>query len=374
MERMARFLPQWTIVLAGTVLVGAGATQESFQWVEPHGASAIYPIADVAKRFPAGGTKATLIAAGIEFTITYEDQDSGFLDPAYGAEARRCLEDVLSYVAEILDYESGALDILVNPSEFDGTGALASAGTVFLLYPGIHPGATLYRLNTGEKLLEGAPEIGLTVDFGRKYALGVDPPANDELDFTTVLLHEITHGIGFITRIGPKGQSQLAPGAYSVYDALLTDVHGAPIISLEGLVPVFQADASVLTNYGVGFAGINAVAQLGLDIPVPVYAAPPFSSGTSIGHWAVGNVVGDVLMEPSLSRGVMHREYTPRDLGAVLDIRNYSRGDGRPGDGPKGCNSRGDNEETGNAGGDWMLLGMLLMGLFAGRRVTGARL
>jgi len=376
MVRIARYQQRRVVATAATLWLFATIqiAAEPFAVVAPHGKTAVYSTVDIADLFPVGGQAETIHAGGIQFNLMYQDEVDGFWDPGYGAAARQCFHNVLAYVANVLDYESGELDIQINRSKFNGTGAVASAGTVFLLYPGIHVGGTLHRLNTGEKLLDYVPEINLTVNFGYRFAMGEEPPAINELDLFSVLLHEMTHGIGFVTRIGPTGQSQGLPWSYSSYDALLTDRSGKPLLALDGLVPVFQADPSVLTNFDVAFNGINAAAQFGDGQPVPVFTSRPFSPGSSLAHWAYGAVVGDVLMERGISPGRMHREYAPEDLGAVIDLRNYSRGDGRAGDGPSGCSALRQTAESQRAGADWIVLGGLLLILHASGQVTGSRL
>lgn len=363
------------LAVAAMVLPGglARAASGAIEYVSVHGESRSYPLDTAAKLFAGAGFQEQRTASGIAFTIAYEDEDSGFLDSQTGTAARQCLNEVLAYVAEVLNYDSGAMEIRVLRSEFDGSGPLASAGTSFLAVPGIQPGGALHRLNTGEKLAEGFPEITLTVDFGWPLAIGPEAPAADELDLFTVLLHEITHGIGFTTRIGARGDSNSFIGAYSVFDALLTDRAGTPLLDLNGLLPVFQADPAVLTARDVAFDGAYAVALLGEGIPVPVYSSAPFAPGSSLAHWAFGTVVGDTLMEPALLPGVFHREYTPTDLGAVIDLKNYSRGDGRPGEGPSGCQGDARNAAPRSASGDWVCLGLLVLILVSGGHVTSAR-
>jgi hypothetical protein len=356
-------LVAWTALVAA-VPPRAGATSDSIIIVESHGPAKACSLGDARKQFASPTSHDSLDAAGITFRITYSDDNTGFMDPHYGAAARECLHNTLAYVAEVLDYESGELDIHVRRSELDASGPIASAGTVALPLPGVHIGATLHRLNTGQKLVAGIPEISLTVDFGWPLYMGHDTPGPEELDLPTVLLHEITHGLGFISYISSNGFSAAGPGVYSAFDAMLANRAGTPLIRFGGPLPVFQLDPSILTNRDVGFTGTYAVAQFGANRPVPVYA-PEFFSSSSLSHWSFGAVVGDVVMEPSLAPGASRRAYAPQDLGAVIDLKNYSLGYGVAAQRSTGCLLHATDDETAAATGDWLVL-LLAIGAMLG--------
>ena len=84
--------------------------------------------------------------------------------------------------------------------------------------PGFHPGSTLRRLNTGLKPFIGFPEISITVDKGFAWNVGAGDPAPGTADFFSVLLHEMTHGLGFTSLVDADGSSTISPYVYTVYE------------------------------------------------------------------------------------------------------------------------------------------------------------
>lgn len=172
--------------------------------------------------FPAG----QIVRCG-RFRVYYEDfltSPDGFADPVEGANRRNTMCAVLSYVqSTIRIYDT--IDIFVARSfsasnHYVGTGGtLAFAGSeyppAFTTTPGIYNGYAYDHIMTGTDPSATAYDIDVTVNFDRvwntTYSVYVPisyynnsgslPPGNCSHDLFTVLLHEITHGMGFVSFI-----------------------------------------------------------------------------------------------------------------------------------------------------------------------------
>ena len=164
------------------------------------------------RRHGAGG------AAGVTFFVEYLDVTNGsgvgFDDPVLGATRRGTLMAVLNYVESVLPY-SGFSFIEVQESETDGSGFLGTAQPVFdpaatsctVIYPITH-------LTTGIDPDPVRPDGIVLMDFGYAWNSDLGPPTSVEYDLFTVLLHELTHALGFFS-MSSHG-SATRPGATSL--------------------------------------------------------------------------------------------------------------------------------------------------------------
>lgn len=192
-------------------------------------------VVDLAKEAPmvkSGAGTFTKSTNDITWTITYLDvtgnNDIGFDDPSLGATRRATFEAVLEYVESVIQAPAPrTIDIEVQPSELDGTFFLASCGTYYPLADGYFPGSTLQRITNGTKPFGGFEEIQLTVDFGYTWNSDLGAPTGSEYDLFTVLLHEVTHGLGFASLSSSNGSSVFDTSentfkkTYTNWDALI---------------------------------------------------------------------------------------------------------------------------------------------------------
>lgn len=254
-----------------------------------------------------------LVTNGITFNITYQDVATGFNDPASGAQRRARLEDALTYCASVIN-ETGTLDVLVQTSQFDGAGFLAVGSTFFSGTPILQNGSAFSRLSTGVKPFDDTPEIRVQVDFGHTYNIGTGNPTNQQVDLLSVLIHEVTHALGFISTITSNGTSQI--GIFTVLDGLAQrTLNGVQLVS--GDPPAFAANVADLTSNNISFDGDEATAAFG-NVP-PLYAPANFSTGSSISHFD-NNIPGGAIMEPFFGGGEVKREYAPVEVGALVDL------------------------------------------------------
>jgi hypothetical protein len=276
-----------------------------------------------------GPATTTVANNGTTFNIWYEDVRTGsgvgFDDPAVGPDARSRLEDTLRYVASVLN-ESGELDVVIRRSLTGGGPFLAAAGTVLSGAPGFSNGSAFRRLHNGEGKLFGPSieEIAIIVDFGHPYYFGtgfsLDPPipALGDHDFQSLMLHEVTHGLGFLSYSDNTGSS-LIPGAskYSVLDSFMKDENGQDVFS--GSPPALAVDPAVFTSNNLLFNGINAFSVFGSK--PHLFAPTHYFPGSSLNHWRLG-FVPNAVMVPVLFDGPLgvRRSYSPVDAAALRDL------------------------------------------------------
>lgn len=264
------------------------------------------------------------------FNVTYQDvingSGYGFDDATYGTERRSRVTHALLYIASLMAGETGSADIHFGVSQSDGTGYLAACGSLYWVSNGYQGGFTYDHIKTGTDPLPGSPDANATVDFGYNWYSGTGTPAGFEHDFWSVMLHEFTHALGFSSLIEPNGLSSITgtnPGAYSYFDALLTNGLGSPLTSTAGGASFVGSTADILgQNSGLLFDGYTAAFVYGSA--VPIYAPDPYEDGSSLSHWTSPAPVTSVML-PSISAGVMRRSYEDFEIGALSDI-GYNMG------------------------------------------------
>jgi hypothetical protein len=317
---MTRLWQSSMLIVVLSVILPLSARAETLFLVQPHGGISVYDAQVDAATFSKSTVAKQFSASGITFNITYDDVNEGFTDPLAGAALQARLEDVLAYVASMIQFNNRSLDVQVSASEFDGTGALATAGTFYPGTPGIHRGSTLDRLETGVKPFPGFPEISITVDLGFTWNVSEALPGPDEADFFSVLLHEVTHGLGFASVIESDGSSALGSDNYTTYDSLLFDAALNRLLLTDSIPPFFQGDSTSLTGGALEFDGPESFTRYDTGDRVPVFSPNPIQPGSSLSHWDLGRLVGGAVMTHSITLGTTQREYAPADLGALIDL------------------------------------------------------
>ncbi len=287
-------------------------------------------IADPATRtFPMGPATESFSANGITFNVWYLDvidnTNAGFDSFADGATRRARVTETLTYVADVIN-ETGTLDVVVELSLDSGAGFLAAAGTFNPCADGFFEGSTLKRLSSGTKPFGGFEEIFVQVDFFFNWNEDTGAPAGNEFDLLTILLHEVTHGLGFFSLTDPSGVSLFEGGdcaspfsTFTTWDSKVVTSGNANVWS--GSPPSLQVNVSQLTSNALFFEGTNAVSLYDQSSTKPgVYAPGSWTQGSSISHWDTGNIVGGAVMEHAISIGTQQREFSAVDIGALIDI------------------------------------------------------
>jgi autotransporter-associated beta strand protein len=170
---------------------------------------------------------------------------------------------------------------------------------------------------------------------------GTGAPTSGQIDFRTVITHELGHALGFCPSYSSSNDSwgncwgtASSPSGYAGqlglanWDRLLVDDAGNhPANAGTGTPGNFNQVANP-----VWFAGANAAAYYGGN--VPVYAPNPYQSGSSLSHLDETRLP-NALMSPSLAPGQVVRQPTRlewemmKDLGwSVLTTKTWTKGAG----------------------------------------------
>jgi len=269
------------------------------------------------------------------FNVTFQDviNGNGFgfdIGGTTGANRQARVADALTYIAGVLAGENGPADIHFNVSELDGTGALASCGSYFWSSTAYQGGFVHEHITTGADPSGSVPDAQATVDFGYSWYIGTGSPGGSQTDFWSVMVHEMTHALGFTSLIEyGTGLSEISgtnPGAFSFYDYYLGNGNGTRFFTNPGN-PWFSGDpVNDLRglNNGVYFYGPAATAAYGTE--PEIYAPSTWQPGSSISHWEY-TVPSNAVMLPSIGTGPtnMRRTYLAFEIASLEDLQ-YSLG------------------------------------------------
>ena len=258
--------------------------------------------------------------AAITWNVTFDDVVNntgvGFDDATLGATRQSTFLSVTNYLNTVLD-ANGSVDFLVNNSETDGGGSLASSGPYFFGGPdGYQNGLLFQHATTGIDPTGAVPDALATFDFGYNWNSDLSSPTGGEVDLFTVALHEVSHSLGFLSLLNSDGTSGISggdPGVFSVYDSFLELGDGTSLFNAGA--GDYTGTAADLISNDVYFGGANAMAANG-GSPVAVYSPGTFNDGSSIGHITAAGAV----MNFSVASGVEKREYLAIELGILQDI------------------------------------------------------
>ncbi len=195
--------------------------------------------------------------------------------------------------------------------------AFAGAPDPSLWYP-----SALANALAGKDLDKANPEIVIQVNSSAPWNLrGDGVPTSNEYDLQSVFLHELGHGLGFLSNdvydpyFGVGSLDQPTP-----FDAYLQTSDGGRLADLP--TPSKEL-ATVLTSYLVwsGPLGINANG----GVKPRMYTPARYESGSSTSHLdeaTFSNSGVDSLMTPSLDPGEVFKEPGPLLLAMMEDMRN----------------------------------------------------
>lgn len=281
---------------------------------------------------PSSARTERVATRSLGFNVVYDDPAGvGFNDATYGATRRATVTAVLNYIGSILK-DSGTCDVEFMASQSDASGFLAAAGTFYGVADGFTNGAAFSHIHTGTDVFSTVPDIQCTVDFGWNWNSGTGTPTGTQVDLYSVLLHEMTHGLGLSSLGTATGASQFyasyGTSTFTYWDAKVIR-QSSGLYMWSGAPPVFHGTAADMISNNLTFTGANAVTayatQGGSGNP-PIYAPATFADGSSLAHFNTG-ITGGAVMQPSIGFGVQRRTYAPVDIGALKDI-GYSNAAG----------------------------------------------
>jgi autotransporter-associated beta strand protein len=286
-------------------------------------------------------------AAQITFSVTYDDGNivaggTGFADPtvlsgetlSLGQLRRNSVTAALNSLSKVLDGR-GTVQLEFMTSLNSSSGFLAQFGpNNFVGINGTFQNGGVYQAARTNLRPFAAPDGSgqFNFGFGYNYAGQNNPVNSNNFDMTSVAMHELTHGHGFLNNVDQTGQGLFATGAgnpdvYSSYDRYLQRGNGAGATSLfntnisnsnygsfanTALTDTFTNQNNTTT--GLFFGGKYAQEVFGG--PVPLYAPASFSPGSSIGH---DNTTPAGLMNFNTPPNTV-RTLQPYEIAMLLDI------------------------------------------------------
>ena len=254
--------------------------------------------------------------SAVVFNFSYADAaGTGFNDPTLGAARRGALQDIANnYLGTLLDYDA-TVDLTVNGGNLGTPGYLATAGSSYYPSQGRNQqGFVQQHVVTGVDPLADYRDGTVNVNFSYGFYYGADPAGigAGEFDFRTVLLHELTHTLGFLSLFSDQGNGLndgRVSGTYTAFDEYLVTANGTKLFDLS------DADyAAAIRSDAVYFAGPNATAANGGSRP-RIYAPGTFTA-SSLGHW---NSFGPVMYY-AIPPQAINRQFSGIDLGALQDL------------------------------------------------------
>ena len=224
-----------------------------------------------------------------------------------------------------------------------GANVLASAGpNIFYELRDTNGNSFIIGDALADALLEsdqtpGEPDIIVNVNSGRDdWHFGAGNPGPAEIDFTSVILHEIGHGLNFIDlsdvesgrgSLGGEVNDEVVPGILST-GIVHEDPPGTfnPITN-ESIYPNPSSTlGDALTSNALFFTGENAdvAAQTSTGpVPMQLYAPNTYRSGSSIAHFDESTYPpGDpnALMTPEVGFNEVARVPGPNMCGLLSDL------------------------------------------------------
>lgn len=155
--------------------------------------------------------------------------------------------------------------------------------------------------------------VGTTCPFPKGWYYGLDGNAGNDIDFVTVLVHELGHGLGFITLINLTSGGK----ALGFNDAFMLNLehHGASPADYPSMSNAQRIAASAGTGnlHWIG-AHVRAASEIltagSVDDHVRMFAPNPRQPGSSVSHW-------DTALNPNQ---IMEPFYTGPNHTPVLEL------------------------------------------------------
>jgi hypothetical protein len=327
-----RFFVSFGVVVMALSLSSGIAFGQSVYKVAPHAPNPIQlvdPEDHDFLRTKASGPHATYSrgAGSITWAVTYADVTAanglGFDDATDGATRQTTLLAVLAYVDGVLNSTMPAtIDVVISLSETDGSGALAFAGTYFSGAPGTEVGFAGTHIETGVDPNGGFEDIFCTVDFGYPWESDhTATPAGGEFDLFSVLLHEMTHGLGFISSRTSTGAGALG-STVTVWDTHMESDDAGPIgtgstTDLFDATPTWLGMASDLISDRLVLTAPTSAGVLG--IWPQIYAPTTFAGGSSLSHWDTPTYP-TAVMSHAIVIGTEKAAYLPFEEAMLADL------------------------------------------------------
>jgi len=223
---------------------------------------------------------------------------------------------LVSSVTIVIDAEMSALSCTQNSAIL---GYAGPTGFIFRDFPGAPVPGTWFpqalhnairgfdgdpgRADVGAEFNQNIGQPGCLQALGWSYVIGAPAPAGT-LPFTDTVLHEIAHGVGFLSFVDLQS-GQLLGGFSDQYTRYLLDETPSPtlwtVLSNAGRANS-ATDTGNLTWTGPNVANVAALltsGHHGVSARVRMYAPSSLQPGSSVSHWDTV-LSPNEIMEPSL--------------------------------------------------------------------------
>ncbi len=214
-----------------------------------------------------------------------------------------------------------------------GAGVLGSAGATdyWRDFTGAPQADTWYPVALANKLygsdlntVESDISAAFSSTFAPDFYFGADATPPDKINFTSVALHEIGHGLGFsgsLRASGNSGSWGLGSGYPFSYDRFAEDGAGQALLDTDTYPNPSTQLGGALRSNDVWFDGPAAAAAGGTR--PKLYAPTPWQQGSSYSHldeatYGAGNP--NSLMTPAIANGETIYSPGPVALGLLQDI------------------------------------------------------
>ena len=220
----------------------------------------------------------------------------------------------------------------VDWADRDDDRLLASAGptTLFRDFPDAEPGVwypvALAEAIVGETLNEpDEADIAIVVNAQADWYFGTDAsPPRGQTDLVTVALHELGHGLGFISSADTIRGVELAlgfSGRFLVYDTYL-ESSGRQLVDSSAFTNPGELLFAAVTGADLAFAG-PTVLDRNAGEPAPLFSPPEFDIGSSVSHFDEATYptgTREALMTPALASGEAIHDPGPLALALLADL------------------------------------------------------
>jgi len=247
-------------------------------------------------------------AHALTIQVSYSDGGSeGFNDPTLGPARRAAFEHAADlWGAALGGSRTVVVDAAMDALGGDGSGAvlgMAGATAVVRDFSGAPLASTWYPIGLANQLANqdlngGSAEIEATFNGdvdnaivlgGTDWYYGLNGTPGNDIDFVSVVLHELGHGLGFFDMVNP-GTGAWLSGFPDVYGRNLFYAGVGQFPNLSNAQRL-----TALTSNSINWNGTNVIGDAGGQ--VPIFAPSPYQSGSSISHWST-SLSPDQLMEP----------------------------------------------------------------------------
>lgn len=210
---------------------------------------------------------------------------------------------------------------------------LASAGpaTLFRGFAGAEPNTwypvALAEAIAGRDLNDPADaDINVSANSTANWYFGTDGNTpRRQIDLVSVMLHELGHGLGFLSSVDTINENQLAigfGGRFIIYDLFLETNTGMPLVDASLFVSPSEELLQAVSRNDLVFNGPLAVRENNGNV-VPLFAPGTFDVGSSVSHlsetvYRAGSE--NALMTPFLSAGEAVHDPGPVTLGIFADL------------------------------------------------------